>query len=237
VAAAAGLDRGLLIGGDHILVWAQRSAVPAAGVQVQDPGGLGAEVRVADEDPRAVLPRLDRVLGQPPADRSGRDRLGDAPGDRLAGQFRAAPHRQRHAQFCRQLAGQRLDLGDLHGGEAGRPARPLAIGQARQPMGGEPAAPLAGGVGGDAKPSGDGGVGHPACCQQHDLGAQHLPVRGGLAAFLALEAMTITSGQHQLAGTGGGHGQAPLGGITSTTVRKLARSDAPGCAATLQAAR
>src|SRR6266511_4569112 len=97
----------------------------AAGVQVQHPAGLGAKVRVADEDPRAMLPRLDRVAGQPAADRGRRDRRGDGPGDGLAGQFRAAPHRQRYALLGGKLAGQRLDLGHLHGCEAGRPAWPL----------------------------------------------------------------------------------------------------------------
>jgi hypothetical protein len=104
-------------------------------------------------------------------------------------------------------------------------------------VGGEPAAPPAGGVDGDAQPSGDLGVGRPAGRQQHDPGAQHLPVRGGLAALQTLETMTIAGGQHQLAGTGGGHGQAPLGGDhVDDGARQHARPD-PGCAATLQAAR
>jgi hypothetical protein len=76
-----------------------------------------------------------------------------------------------HALLGGQLTGQRLDLGHLHGGEAGRPTRPRPVGQSVHAPGGEPAAPLAGGVDGDAKPSGDPGVGHPAGGQQHDLGA------------------------------------------------------------------
>ena len=41
VAAAAGLDGGLLVAGDDVLVLAERFAVEGAGVQVQHAGGLG----------------------------------------------------------------------------------------------------------------------------------------------------------------------------------------------------
>ena len=39
-----GLDAGLLDGGDHILVCAERLTVEAAGVQIQHPAGLEREV-------------------------------------------------------------------------------------------------------------------------------------------------------------------------------------------------
>jgi hypothetical protein len=71
VAAAACLDRGLLIGGDHVFAVAERAAVEDPRVEVQDPGGLGGEVRVADEQPGPVLPGLDRVGSQDPADGGG----------------------------------------------------------------------------------------------------------------------------------------------------------------------
>jgi hypothetical protein len=69
VAAAAGLDRGLLISADHVVVVAERPTVPGPGVQVPHPGGLGRKLRIADGDPGPVLPRLERVASQPPADR------------------------------------------------------------------------------------------------------------------------------------------------------------------------
>src|SRR5262249_49490321 len=96
VAAAAGLDGGLLIGADDVVVAARRRAVPGPGVRVERPGGLYRELRVADRDPGPVLPGLERVTGEPAAD--GGRRGGDlAAGGQFAGQVRAAPPRQRHA--------------------------------------------------------------------------------------------------------------------------------------------
>ena len=48
--ADAGLDGGLLVGGDDVLIGAQRCVVAAAGVEVEHPGCLGPEVGVAGED-------------------------------------------------------------------------------------------------------------------------------------------------------------------------------------------
>ena len=63
VLADAGLDGGLLVGGDDELVGPQRRVVEAAGVEVEHPGRLGSEVGVAGEDPGPVLPGLDRIGG------------------------------------------------------------------------------------------------------------------------------------------------------------------------------
>jgi hypothetical protein len=61
VLALARLDRGFLVGADDVVAGVQSLALPAALVEVEDRAGLGGEVRVTREDPRAVLPRLDRV--------------------------------------------------------------------------------------------------------------------------------------------------------------------------------
>ena len=47
--AHAGLDAGLLVGAEHVLVLAERLPVPFPLVQVQDAGGLDGEVWVAGE--------------------------------------------------------------------------------------------------------------------------------------------------------------------------------------------
>src|SRR5438034_1794370 len=90
VAAAAGLDGGLLIRADDIVAPARWLAVPDAGVQVEYPGGLGGEFGVADGDPGPVLPGFEGISGQPPADRGRRGR-DLAAGGQLAGQCRAGP--------------------------------------------------------------------------------------------------------------------------------------------------
>lgn len=137
--AAAGLDGGLLVAGDDVLVLAQRDTLEPAGVQVQNTLGLDAEVRVADEDPGPVLPGLERILAQPAAHRGRGDGLGDPARGQLGGQLRARPARQRHAGLGGQLAGQRFGLGYLHGGEPGGAPGALAVGQGRQPRRGRTA--------------------------------------------------------------------------------------------------
>jgi len=69
VPAAAGVDLRLGVEGQDPVTGAERLALVAALVQVHDDLGPGLEVRVAGVDPRLVLPRLDRVLGQDPQDR------------------------------------------------------------------------------------------------------------------------------------------------------------------------
>ena len=142
VAAAAGLDRGFLIRADHELVGAQRFAVPEPGVQVERTGGLDREVGVPREDPRAVLPGFERILGQPAADR-GHRRRDLAPLGQLTGQFRGAPPRQRHLRFGRQRARQRDDLGPIRRGEHRWAATARSVPQAGQSLDGEPATPFA----------------------------------------------------------------------------------------------
>jgi hypothetical protein len=63
----AGLDRRLLIRAHHEITGLQQLPLPAALVQVEDPPGLRGEVRIAGEDPRAIVPRTDRILCQPPS--------------------------------------------------------------------------------------------------------------------------------------------------------------------------
>src|SRR5215211_2933920 len=65
----ASLDRGLGVGADHAVAGLKQLAFPAALVEVEDRAGLLKKLRVAREDPRALLPGLDRVVGQPATDR------------------------------------------------------------------------------------------------------------------------------------------------------------------------
>jgi hypothetical protein len=84
VLARSRLDRGLLIATDDVVARMQQLALPAAGVQIEDPAGLLRERGVAGEDPGAVLPWLDRVLREPAPDRHAGDLLADPASDRLA---------------------------------------------------------------------------------------------------------------------------------------------------------
>jgi hypothetical protein len=113
VAAAAGLDGGLLVGGHDVFILAQGRALVGAGVEVEHGCGPVAECRVPGEDPGSVLPGLERVAGQDPADARGRDERQDPAPDHLPGQFRARPARERCPGLGRQLAGQGFDLREL----------------------------------------------------------------------------------------------------------------------------
>jgi hypothetical protein len=133
VAAAAGLDGGLLVGADDVLVFAERLASEHPLVEVEDDSGLGSEVGVAGKDPGAVLPRLDRVLGQPAPQRRGRYVIDQAGSQDLGAQFGETPAAKRHPAGGGQLAGDRLARGDHRGREGARAAGPLAVAEAVQP--------------------------------------------------------------------------------------------------------
>jgi hypothetical protein len=62
VLAAACLDTGFFIGGDHELVAAYRSPLPLARTEVQHPAGLISELRGTWKDPTAVIPGTDSIF-------------------------------------------------------------------------------------------------------------------------------------------------------------------------------
>jgi hypothetical protein len=62
MAADAGLDGGLLIGGDHVVRFGEGPSLPLPGVEVEHPDGLGLKGTVAGKDPRPAAPRSDGVF-------------------------------------------------------------------------------------------------------------------------------------------------------------------------------
>ncbi len=50
MAADTGLDGGLLIGGDHVVRFAEGPSLPLPGVEVEHPGGLGSKATVAGKE-------------------------------------------------------------------------------------------------------------------------------------------------------------------------------------------
>ncbi len=120
MAAHPGLDAGLLVGAEHEVLRVQGFSRPLPGVQVEDPPGLGGEVRIAGKDPGPVLPRADGVFVKPPPHRLVAEG-GDEPAAlRLPHDVGAAQAGERQAPGDRQLTGEGLDLHDDLGGE--RPA-------------------------------------------------------------------------------------------------------------------
>src|SRR3954453_1615619 len=168
VAPGQRLQLGLLIGAEHVLVLTQGLAGPDPGVEVEHPGSLDGEARIAGEDPRVVPPRADRVGGQPATHRRGRHGGDQAAGDRLGGQLGGAPAGQRHAGLRRQRASQRLDLGLGGGREDPPPAWSGPVGQPGPTLGAVSGPPLAHRVGADAQPAGDRRVRLSLGGGQHD---------------------------------------------------------------------
>src|SRR5919109_2070538 len=64
VAPTPGLDARLFVGTEHVFARAERDALPAALVEIQDPAGIEGEVRIAGEDPAAIAPWSQRVLAE-----------------------------------------------------------------------------------------------------------------------------------------------------------------------------
>ena len=73
---AAGLNAGLFVSGDDVVVSAQRSAFPDAFVQIKDGAGFVGKVGVAREDPASMLPRTEGIAAEP-APQSGTADLGN----------------------------------------------------------------------------------------------------------------------------------------------------------------
>ena len=71
--AKTGLNAGLFIGRNNIIIGPQRLVVPESLIKIQHALRLDFKVRVARENPTAVLPRPDGVLIQPTPDGSAAD--------------------------------------------------------------------------------------------------------------------------------------------------------------------
>ena len=62
---AASLNAGLFVGGDDVVVSAQRSAFPDAFVQIEDRTRFVGKVGIARENPASMLPRPKCVAAEP----------------------------------------------------------------------------------------------------------------------------------------------------------------------------
>jgi len=97
------LNARFLIGRYHKLVRMQFFSMPLSLVQVQQPFGLQRKLRVAREDPTAVLPRSDGILVQPTPDGTAADCRHQPGASRLTCQFRRTPAGEWHPMLARQF--------------------------------------------------------------------------------------------------------------------------------------
>lgn len=122
---AAGLDTGLLVGGEHEFIRLQVLALPLALVQIQNQPGFGGEIRIRGDDPATMLPGPNRVLVEPAPERGCAEPLDQTCLADVSGEFLHAPARQRDVVGGRQFAGKSFNLHDQfwEGKDRGRPGR------------------------------------------------------------------------------------------------------------------
>jgi hypothetical protein len=186
VAAAAGLDRGLLVGRDHELVWPQPLARKPALVQVEHDPALAAKsaargkihercrhgLRASSSSQRQTVLTLS-CSTSPQAMASSRT---SATLMRLNGTARSTGSSQTIALTSAMTAG----------GKGPRPARPVPVSQARQALREEALAPLQCGVRRDAQALGDLLVLPTLRGCKYDPSPQHLPLLGLASAQTCL---------------------------------------------------
>ena len=61
MAALSGLDAGLLVGAEDVVLGTQRLALPRAHIEVQNRPGFVGEVGSTQKDPVLLPPRFDRI--------------------------------------------------------------------------------------------------------------------------------------------------------------------------------
>jgi len=133
--AAAGLNAGLFVGGDHEFIVPEGFAVPAPLIEIEDATRLAGEVGVAREDPTAVVPRANGVLVEPAPNGASRNAGDEARLTSLLGNVGSTPPRKGEVMGGRQFTGEGLDLNDqFWGGMSGAdpdenapPSRPDAV--------------------------------------------------------------------------------------------------------------
>ena len=131
MATQARLDAGLLVRREHVRGRPQGDPRPEAGIEVEDRGGLGSEVRVPREEPTPVAPGAQRIGLQPAGDGRAAYCRHQALGQDLLTQGRVGPAGQGHAAPGGQFTRERLDGDDHAGGESGLGARRAAAPPAR----------------------------------------------------------------------------------------------------------
>src|SRR5215218_9596938 len=117
VAAAAGLDGGLLVGAENVFFCSERLTLPPALVEVQYQRGFMREVGVAGEDPGAMVEGTDSIFRKPSPNGGSRDLGYDAPLNCLPSHLPGTPAAQRDPAAGRKLASQSLQLYPHLGGK------------------------------------------------------------------------------------------------------------------------
>jgi hypothetical protein len=83
VFAPPGLNAGLLVSAENVIVCPQRCTFPTALIKIEDAASLAGKLWVAWKDPGAMMPGPQRVLAEPTPEGGATDLRDDAARHRL----------------------------------------------------------------------------------------------------------------------------------------------------------
>ena len=182
----------------------QKLALPAALVEVEHGAGLLEEGRVDGEDPGAVLPGLERILGEPARDRRGRG-VAHAPLDDEPVQ--PAREKRESGMPCSRGSSQAIAFtrATSSGGKTARAARALQVLESFEPLVAETSSPASHRLPRHPQPLADLDVRPALGRQEHQPRPLHLPVRVGVAGRAVLELGPLDLAEHDLMGAASRH--------------------------------
>src|SRR6516164_4420069 len=117
--SVAGLNTGLFVCADDVIIGTQWSALPDALIKIEDGSGLSGKVRIAREDPASMFPGAKGIAAEPAPQSSAADLSLQALHNNVPADFLNREPRQWEPEGVRKLAGERLNLNDETGGKSG----------------------------------------------------------------------------------------------------------------------
>lgn len=124
--SVSGLNAGLFIRADHVVIRPQGAPFEHAEIEVQDSGCLFSEERVSRKKPTPMLPRLYRVAAEAAPDGSDTDGHYNAPNHRFPGNIGGTEAGERETQSDGEFTGERLDFHHALRGKKSAVVRTLA---------------------------------------------------------------------------------------------------------------
>ena len=121
--SAAGLNTGLFVCADDVVIGTQWNALPDTLVKIEDGSGFCGKVRIARKDPASMLPGAKSIAAEPAPQSSAADLSDQALGNNVLADFLNREPRQWKPEGVRKLAGECLNLNDETGGKSGPYAR------------------------------------------------------------------------------------------------------------------
>jgi hypothetical protein len=121
--STAGLNTGLFVCAEDVIICTQWSALPDTLVKIEDRSGFCGKVWIAWKDPTSMFPGAKGIAAEPAPQSSTADLSDQALGNNVLADFLHREPRQGEPEGVRKLAGEGLNLNDETGGKSGPYAR------------------------------------------------------------------------------------------------------------------